>query len=134
MNNEKRIHQENHSKVPENNYELESEAETEYDKGLAEPDVFTKIKNVPSFIEVQRNLYSQKVMDKKMKRYEALKYSDEFIDGDFPVIIMVSEAKYKINSDDINVVQVSSINEFMNSINMRKKEDVKPREVSVKIG
>jgi len=36
MNNEKRIHQENHSKVPENNYELESEAETEYDKGLAE--------------------------------------------------------------------------------------------------
>jgi len=110
------------------------EVEPKYSKGLAEPDILTTIKGVHCFIEVQRNLYSQKVMDQKIKRYEALKYSDEFIDSKFPVVIMVSEAKYKINHDDINVVQVSSINDFMNSINVRKKKYVKPREVSVKIG
>src|SRR5690625_3644107 len=41
--------------------------EPKFSKGLAEPDILCKIKNATFFIEVQRNQYSQKVMDKKIR-------------------------------------------------------------------
>jgi len=90
--------------------------EPKFDKGLAEPDALTVIKGTPFFIEVQRNLYSQKVMDQKIKRYEALKYSDEFNEAKFPFVIMVTDSRYEINSDAITVFQVASIDEFMNNL------------------
>lgn len=48
-----------------------------------------------------------------MKRYEALYYSNEFDENNFPFIIMISDIKYEINSDVLTVFQVSSIHEFM---------------------
>ncbi|RDW15942.1 hypothetical protein [Oceanobacillus chungangensis] len=105
--------------------------EPKYKKGLAEPDILVTIKGKQFYIEVQRNLYSQKVMDQKIKRYEALKYSNEFTM--FPFIIMVSDTRYEINSD-VTVFQVSSIHEFMNKV--RKKEQAKQpvNEIKFKIG
>src|SRR5690606_38463704 len=97
-----------------------------YKKGLAEPDVYTKIKEVSFFIEVQRNVYSQKVMNDKIKRYEALRYSDEFNQDRFPFIIMISDTRYEINSD-LTVFQVKSIHEFMEKL--RNKQKNKRREV-----
>jgi len=100
--------------------------EPKYKKGLAEPDVYTKIKEVSFFIEVQRNVYSQKVMNDKIKRYEALRYSDEFNQDRFPFIIMISDTRYEINSD-LTVFQVKSIHEFMEKL--RNKQKNKRREV-----
>lgn len=106
--------------------------EPKYKKGLAEPDVYTMIKGTRFFIEIQRNIYSQNTMDKKIKRYESLSYSDEF--KQFPFIIMISDTRYEINSDDVTVFQVSSIHEFMNKVNAREKIVNKPIEIKYKIG
>lgn len=107
--------------------------EPKYKKGLAEPDIFTTIRGTLFFIEVQRNLYSQKVMDEKIKRYEALSYSDEF--KKFPFIIMISDTRYEINSDVVTVFQVASIHEFMDNIKQRKTRVKEPvKEIKFKIG
>lgn len=99
--------------------------EPRYKKGLAEPDVFTKIRNMPLFIEVQRNHYSKKVISDKIKRYEALYYSNE-IQGKFPFIVLISDTRYQVNSDILTVFQVTSIHEFMGNIkNAIQKEKQK---------
>lgn len=109
------------------------QVEPKYKKGLAEPDIFTKIKGVPFFIEVQRNEYSQKVMDDKIKRYEALNHTDE-LQGKLPFIIMISYARYEINSDTVTVFQVESINEFMANLAMKQKKEVNQSGIKFTIG
>lgn len=106
--------------------------EPKYKKGLAEPDVLTTIKGAPFFIEIQRNVYSQSVMDKKIKRYESLSYSDEF--KQFPFIIMISDTRYEINSDNVTVFQVSSIHEFMSNVNKKKVVNKPVKEIKYKLG
>lgn len=92
-------------------------------KGSVEPDAFTIIKGKQFFIELQRNIYSQKVMDEKIKRYESLYYSNEF--KTFPYIIMITSTKYNIDSDDLTVFQVESINEFMNNAQKKQVKQIK---------
>ncbi|MGY0693005.1 hypothetical protein ACW2QC_09480 [Virgibacillus sp. FSP13] len=108
--------------------------EPKYKKGLAEPDIFTVFKRTPFFVEIQRNLYSQKVMDQKIKRYEALMYSGEFLDQKFPFIIMISDTQYEIDSDVLTVFQVTSIHEFMRNIGKRKKTLDRSKDIKFKIG
>lgn len=88
--------------------------EPKYRKGLAEPDIYTVIDGKPVFIEIQRNVYSDKVMNEKVKRYEALYHSDVF--KQFPTILMITDVQYSIDSDDIYVVQIQSIHEFINDV------------------
>lgn len=97
--------------------------EPKFTKGLAEPDIYCVLKDVPFFIELQRNRYSQRIMDQKIKRYEALKLSTEFMNKKFPYIILISDEKYKIKTDSLTVFQVSSIQEF---INRNKKVNAQP--------
>ncbi|WP_339216697.1 hypothetical protein [Ornithinibacillus sp. FSL M8-0202] len=106
--------------------------EVRYAKGLCEPDIFTIFKGTPFYIELQRNTYSQAVMDKKIKRYEALYYSGT-IDKEtwqqsrkvFPYIIMISDTRYEINSDVLRVFQVPSIHDFMRTMAGDKREPQK---------
>ncbi len=88
------------------------ELEPKFKKGLAEPDIYTIIKGKPFFIEVQRNVYAQKVMNDKIKRYEALFFELDKI----PYILMITEKKYEINSDIMKVIQVNSFDEFLSKI------------------
>ncbi len=46
------------------------------EKGAIEPDLFCVFKRTPFFIEVQRNIYSDKVMKEKIGRYEAFYHSE----------------------------------------------------------
>lgn len=108
--------------------------EPKFQKGLAEPDAITVIKGKPFFIELQRNVYSQRTMDRKMQRYEALYLSDE-LDGKKPFIIMISDTRYEIKSDLLTVFQVTSINEFMEKLQKRKQPTRKAdNEIKMKIG
>ncbi len=114
--------------------------EPKYKKGLAEPDVLTIFKDSPFFIEIQRNVYSQEVMNNKIKRYEALYYSGELENevwqGErkyFPYIIMITNTRYEINSDVIKVFQAPSIHEFMNSLKQQPKREVKPKTKGIKL-
>lgn len=106
--------------------------EPKYQKGLAEPDIYTKIKGVPFFIEVQRNQYSQKVMNEKIKRYEALYYSDSPNLGSitFPFVIMISDTMYEIESDIVTVFQVTSIHEFMENITKVTPKKEQPKQIN----
>lgn len=105
--------------------------EPKYKKGLAEPDIYTTIKGKSFFIEIQRNLYSRKVMDQKIKKYEALKHLNQF--SKFPFIIMISDSRYEINSDVLTVFQVASIYEFMDNIKRNvTRESIK--DIRIKIG
>lgn len=88
------------------------EIEPKFKKGLAEPDIYTIIKGNPFFIEVQRNVYSQKVMNQKIKRYEALFFELDRL----PYILMITEKKYEINSSIVKVIQVNSFEEFLRKI------------------
>lgn len=105
--------------------------EPKYNKGLAEPDIYTVFKGTPLFIEVQRNIYSQQVMDNKIKRYEALKYSDLFRNKIFPSIIIVTNTRYVINTDDLDVIQVPSIHHLAGKNN---KKNVYNNGIKIKIG
>lgn len=88
--------------------------EPKYQKGLAEPDIYTVINGKPVFIEIQRNIYSDKVMNDKIKRYEALYHSDIF--KQFPTILMITDVQYAIESDDISVLQIQSIQDFIKDV------------------
>ncbi|WP_010094449.1 replication-relaxation family protein [Ornithinibacillus scapharcae] len=103
--------------------------EVRYEKGLCEPDIFTIFKGTPFYIELQRNTYSQAVMDKKIKRYESLYYSGTIEKEPwqkarkvFPYIIMISDTRYEIKSDVLRVFQVPSIHDFMRSVAGEKRE------------
>jgi hypothetical protein len=107
--------------------------EPKYEKGLAEPDIYTEIRDVPFFIELQRNLYSQKVMNDKIKRYEALYYSNEFRFKKFPFIIIISSARYEIESVVLTVFQVNSILDFMKNVTGKQKTTIE-KNIKYKIG
>ncbi|MFB4472132.1 replication-relaxation family protein [Oceanobacillus caeni] len=103
------------------------------DKGTVEPDALAVINGVPFFIEVQRNIYSQKTMNDKIKRYEALYYSNEF--KRFPFIIMITDTRYNIESDILTIFQVQSIHDFMqNALKLKGQVHYKPKEIKFKIG
>jgi hypothetical protein len=91
------------------------------DKGTVEPDVFTVWRNTPFFIEVQRTVYTKKVMAAKMKRYEEYyetKDWKEFTDK-WPVILIISDHKYSIDSY-LTVKQSKSFSEFTRKYLVKK--------------
>lgn len=82
--------------------------EPKYRKGLAEPDIYTIFRGKPFFIEVQRSHYNQNQINDKLKRYEALKYSDIF-NGTLPTIILITPTRYAIDNDELTIIQTQSI-------------------------
>lgn len=52
--------------------------EPKYGKGNMEPDVFMIWKRAPFFVEIQRSVYSSKVMNEKVSRYESYYLSNEW--------------------------------------------------------
>lgn len=104
--------------------------EPKYQKGLAEPDIFCVFKGIPFFIEVQRSVYNQKQMDDKIKKYVQLKYSESFRGKKFPHIIMITNTRYAIDTDEIKVIQTPSI-ENLSTPNPVKSEN---KGIKIKIG
>lgn len=95
--------------------------EPKYGKGYMEPDGFMIWRRAPFFVEIQRSVYSKKVMDEKVKRYEEYYFSDEWKNETwqpeqkkiFPTVIMMTETKYKIDSQYVRFIQVNDLNDLM---------------------
>lgn len=76
-------------------------------KGTVKPDLFCIFRNTPFFIEVQRSVYSEKVMSEKIDCYEQLYDSREWKkfkweqEGKeiFLIIILITDMHYSINSE-----------------------------------
>mgnify|MGYP000668890540 CR=1 FL=1 len=98
--------------------------EPKYGKEFMEPDAFTIWRRSPFFIEVQRSVYSKKVMQDKINRYELYFHSQEWHNESwqpkeskyFPSILIITEKYYNISSFNLRIFQASSISNFLNSL------------------
>lgn len=98
--------------------------EPKYGKEFMEPDAFTIWRRSPFFIEVQRSVYSKKVMQDKINRYELYFHSQEWHNESwqpkeskyFPSILIITEKYYNISSFSLRIFQASSIGDFLNSL------------------
>lgn len=89
-----------------------------FSKGDVEPDIFLKFRNTGFFIEVQRTVYSEKLMNEKIDRYLSL-YNENYFEV-FPHILIISNTHYKIDKLPFRVFQASSFTSFLQSINKQK--------------
>lgn len=95
--------------------------EPKYRKGFMEPDAFMIWKRAPFFVEIQRSIYSDKMIKEKIKRYEDYYFSEEWKNESwqpqnkkvFPTIIVLTETRYNIESQIIKFIQVSSIEDLV---------------------
>ncbi|WP_377863559.1 replication-relaxation family protein [Bacillus sp. R86525] len=98
--------------------------EPKYGKDYMEPDAFTIWRRSPFFIEVQKSVYSKKVMQDKINRYELYFYSQEWHkelwqpkgSKFFPSILIITDKHYDINSSNLRIFQASSISNFLDSL------------------
>lgn len=72
------------------------------DKGAVEPDAFMIWYDSPFYVEIQRSIYSEKVMNEKLKRYELYFHSEAWKELPwqpakpvFPRVWILSEVRYK---------------------------------------
>lgn len=95
--------------------------EPKYCKGFMEPDAFMIWKRSPFFVEVQRSVYSEKIMNEKVQRYEAYFMSNEWQQEPwqpankkvFPAVILITDNRYNIQSNNIKIHQVASVSELI---------------------
>lgn len=92
------------------------------EKGVVEPDIFTIFRAIPFYIEVQKSIYSEKIMFDKLDRYEELSQSG-IINNEtwqredkkiFPKVLILSDTRYAIdNKYSFQIYQAQSIGQFM---------------------
>ena len=96
------------------------EVEPKYGKGNPEPDVFMIWKRTPFYVEIQRSVYSHKVMTDKMKRYERYWASEEWKNESwqpadkkiFPLVWILSDTVYNIDVP-FRVYQTKTVEEML---------------------
>ncbi|WP_394141547.1 replication-relaxation family protein [Cytobacillus oceanisediminis] len=114
--------------------------EPKYGKGLMEPDAFMLWKRSPFFVEIQRSLYSEKVMNGKVQRYESYFMSNEWQQEPwqpqnkkvFPAVIVITDTRYKIESPYIKFYQVPHIDLLVNRFEP-KKTDIQIKNSTLKL-
>ncbi|WP_072941633.1 replication-relaxation family protein [Bacillus sp. bc15] len=98
--------------------------EPKYGKEFMEPDAFTIWRRSPFFIEVQKSVYSKKIMQDKINRYELYFHSNEWHQESwqpkeskfFPNILIITDKKYDIQSSNLRIFQAKSIHDFMDKL------------------
>ncbi|NKW96615.1 replication-relaxation family protein [Bacillus toyonensis] len=98
--------------------------EPKYGKEFMEPDAFSIWRRSPFFIEVQKSVYSKKIMQDKINRYELYFHSQEWYNESwqpkgskfFPSILIITHKQYDIYSPNLRIFQASSISNFMDSL------------------
>lgn len=112
--------------------------EPKYGKGYMEPDIFMIWKRAPFFVEIQRSVYSHKIMSDKVDRYEAYRLSGEWKNESwqphdrkvFPTVIVVTDTRYNIESPFVKFIQIQNLEQL---VNMTKPKPVKSEGIQIKI-
>jgi hypothetical protein len=112
--------------------------EPKYGKGYMEPDIFMIWKRAPFFVEIQRSVYSHKVMSEKVDRYEAYRLSGEWKNESwqpqerkvFPTVIVLTDTRYNIESPFVKFIQIQNLEQL---VNMTKPKPVKSEGIQIKI-
>ncbi|MRX56733.1 hypothetical protein GJU41_22580 [Bacillus idriensis] len=117
--------------------------EPKYGKGYMEPDVFMRWKRTPWFVEIQRSVYSEKVMLEKYSRYLSYFMSNDWQKEPwqpekkiFPKIMIVTDTRYKLPPhEQMKFIQVQNISEFIEKTTPKQKEiPSNMKGITVKIG
>lgn len=96
--------------------------EPKYGKQYMEPDAFIIWKRAPFFVEIQRSVYSHKVMMDKYNRYLAYFMSDEWQQEPwqpankkvFPKILLITDTRYAFPPHPVmKFIQIANINELI---------------------
>lgn len=94
------------------------------EKGSVEPDILMVWNHAPFFVEIQRTIYSQKEMNKKLQRYvkyyESEDWKQEFWNTTrekkvFPYVLMITQRKYQTGKLPFLLIQSTSFKEFYDS-------------------
>ncbi|WP_078412193.1 replication-relaxation family protein [Priestia abyssalis] len=94
--------------------------EPRYGSEFMQPDIFMIWKNQPFFVEIQKSIYSSKVMMEKIGRYVKYYESGEWKKQDwqqpnaacFPVLWIVSKNSYSLSLDKIQTIQTSDVESY----------------------
>lgn len=120
--------------------------EPKYGKGHMEPDLFMIWKRAPFFVEIQRSIYSEKVMNEKFNRYVSYYMSNEWQDEPwqpedkkvFPKIILITDTRYNLpQHSNIHFFQVQNIRHFLTLASKNqdiKKDPSKQERIKISIG
>lgn len=97
------------------------------EKGSIEPDIFMIWKGSPFFVEIQRNVYSTKVMQGKMKRYREYYISRkwESLSKQFPLIWMLTDHNYKMDFSPLKVIQSRNVDKIIKQKRNEKEKELK---------
>ncbi|HET7579783.1 MAG TPA: replication-relaxation family protein [Bacillales bacterium] len=98
--------------------------EPRYGADYMEPDAFVRWRGAPWFIEVQRSVYSDKVMNAKFNRYRRYFASNEWRDEPwqpkgravFPRVLLIAPTRYAVNVEEFRVFQAPSVQAFVESV------------------
>lgn len=91
------------------------------EKGSIEPDFFMVWNNAPFFVEIQRSVYTKKVMDAKLNRYETYFKEGEWKNGHwqgeksfFPYVLIISDHVYNgLTREPLKILQAKDMNDFV---------------------
>lgn len=85
-------------------------------KGSIEPDIYMNWNGTPFFVEIQRSVYTKKVMDAKIKRYEEYYESRDWksLNDVFPLVWIITDHTYQIETEQISVYQSKDVDDFIN--------------------
>ncbi len=94
-----------------------------------EPDAFMIWKRAPFFVEIQRSIYSDKVMKEKVSRYESYFMNNEWKKESwqpenkkvFPTVLMLTDTRYNLESPYVRFIQVQNIQQLVNMYEPKKE-------------
>jgi hypothetical protein len=101
--------------------------EPKFGKGYMEPDAFMIWKRGPFFVEIQRSVYSDKVMKEKVSRYEQYYLSNEWQQEPwqpenkkvFPIVLMLTDSRYSIESPYVRFIQLQNIDQLVSPLTQK---------------
>ncbi|MDW7614893.1 hypothetical protein SC499_09150 [Peribacillus simplex] len=111
--------------------------EPKYGKGHMEPDLFMIWKRAPFFVEIQRSIYSEKVMNEKFNRYVSYFMSNEWHQEPwqpedkkiFPKIILITDTRYILpQNSGVQFFQVQDIKQFLTFATITREIKKDPKE------
>lgn len=98
----------------------------------AEPDIFCRYRQTNFFLEVQRTVYSEKLMNEKLERYVDL-YNTGIMTHPFPHILILSDQRYAIDHRNDYPFKIFQSESFLHFVQQLKPVDVKVEVKPVKI-
>ncbi|MFJ7977949.1 hypothetical protein ACIQZI_20070 [Peribacillus sp. NPDC096379] len=111
-----------------------------------EPDAFMIWKRAPFFVEIQRSVYSEKVMNEKFMRYVTYYMSNEWKQESwqpadkkvFPKIILITDTRYNLpRHSGVHFFQVQDIKQFLvfaTKTREQKADSPNINEIKINIG